>query len=286
MKITMKLLALCMCGAVLSGCVAPGHPQSQRSIQWIDPEPDGYYTGEQPDFANRFNPDPKGRKFRVAYLRLHLESIDGNMDGAAIKAAAGKGMSATYGIYMRFREQAMANRQTQNAQGSTDLENSFRTTVKSNYAFEKAKIGFHRAAADVVAAGGWDIDGGVFGEPTPREFAEHWDDVEFLNAELASRYSALFTTDESGFPLDIAMIGLYTKSDCTKSDPVVRTRFEAWCIGLPEHANVRLQHVFSTSEVFLDPYDSIAAAVFKLTDEQFEGLEPANPKDHEWLEEK
>lgn len=279
MKTTLKLLAFCICGAVLGGCVAPSQPR--RSIQWVDPEPDGYYTGENHDFANRFNPDPKGRKFRVAYLRLSLESIDGKVGGAAIKTAVRKSMSVSYGTYMRFREQAVAARQEQNDQGSTELENSFRASVKSNYAFEKANIRFHRAAAEVVAAGGWDINGGVFGEPTPRGFAEQLDDMESLNAELASRYPALFTTDESGFPLDIAMIGLYSKVN-----PVARTRFEAWCIGLPEHAFTGWSYALAPSEVFLDPYDSIAATVFKLTDEQFEGLEPANPKDHDWLEEK
>lgn len=279
MKMTMKPLMLCVFCAILGGCMTPSQPQ--RSFQWIDPEPDGYYTGEQADFANRFNPDPKGRKFRVAYLHISLQSIDGQVGASAIKAAVRKSLSPSYGSYMRFREQAMAARQGQDGQKNNELENSFRASVKSSLAYDRANIRFHRAAADVVAAGGWDMHGGVFGEPTPHEFAEHWEDMEFLNAELASRYPALFTTDGSGFPLDIAMIGLYTKGN-----PVVRTRFEAWCIGLPEHAFTGWSYALTPSEVFLDPYDSIAAAVFKLTDEQFEGLEPANPKDHEWLEEK
>ena len=283
MKMAMKLLVLGVCSAILSGCVAPVQPQ--RSIQWINPEPDGYYTGERPDFANRFNPDPQGRKFRVAYLCIRLESIEGKVGGEAIETAAENAMSLFYGTYMRFREQAtrfreqtMASRQGQNDQ---KLEDAFRASVKSGFSYERSNIKYHLAAANLVAAGGWDANGGVLGEPTPHEFARHCEDMEFLNAELASRYPDLFTTDESGFPLDIAMIGLYTQGY-----PFVRTRFEAWCIGLPEHANVGWNYAFQASEVFLDPYDSIADAVFQLTDEQFEGLEPANPKDHDWLEEK
>lgn len=283
MKMTMKLFSICICGAALSGCVSPGQSSKGfQSFQWVDPEPDGYYTGEQPDFANRFNPNPKGRKFRVAYLRFHMESIEGVEGGAAIKSAVEKSMYAIFEPYMAFREQAKASHPANYLQNDIKLGDSFRASVKNHFAYERTNIKVYLASADVVAAGGSDKLGGILGEPTPYEFAQHWEDMDYLNAELTSRYPRLFTTDESGFPLDIVMIGLYRMGN-----PVVRMRFESWCVGLPEHANIDWrQRVFKPSEAFLDPYDAIAAALFKLTDKQFEGLEPANPNDHNWLEEK
>lgn len=283
MKMTMKLLSICICCAALSGCVSPGQSSKGfQSFQWVDPEPDGYYTGELADFANRFNPDPKGRKFRVAYLRLDMESIEGVAGGDAIKSAVEKSMNADFEVYMAFREQAKASPRGQYFQENNELGNGFRRNIKNFFTSDRLKIKVYLASADVVAAGGTDKLGGILGEPTPYEFAQHWEDMDYLNAELTSRYPRLFTTDESGFPLDIVMIGLYRMGN-----PVVRMRFESWCVGLPEHANIDWrQRVFKPSEAFLDPYDAIAAALFKLTDKQFEGLEPANPNDHNWLEEK
>lgn len=262
------------------GCVVPG--QSARPLEWVNPEPDGYYTGEPPDFACRFNPDPLERKFRVAYLRLRLESVEGLGGGEAIKAAAEKGADNFYGDYMGFREQARESPrgQSNHAPENKGLSDAFRGSIKSRFSYERSNISYFLSAADMLAAGGWSGAGGVLGEPVTREFARHWEDMRFLNAELAARYPGIFTTDESGFPLDVVMIGLYVKGY-----PPVRTRFEAWLVGLPEHADIKgYIGFFKPSEVFLDPYDAIAAAVFKVSYEQFGGLAPANPKDHDWTE--
>lgn len=277
MKTTKTVFPLLLAIA-LAGCVSPGG--SSRHFTYVDPQPDGYYTGGHPDFAKRFNPDPQGRKFCVAYLRICLKDIEGLTGGTAIKADAEKAMDVFYGSYMGFREQAKDSHRGQYYKTSKEMFDTGQASVKSNFAYEKSKIELYVAAAHLVAVGGWNANGGVLGEPVPSEFAKHWEDMAFLNAELATRYPNLFTSDESGFPLDLTMIGLYKKDN-----PVERTRFEAWCVGLPEHANIGWENVFKPSEVFLDPYEAVAAALFKLTDEQFEGLEPANPKDHDWLEE-
>ena len=81
--------------------------------------------------------------------------------------------------------------------------------------------------------------------------------------------------------MEIAMIGLFTESR-----PVTRTRFEAWIVGLPEHDNAAGKMLFTPSEVYLDPYDAIAASLFKLSNTQFRGLEATEPGDFRWLVEK
>lgn len=276
-----KMLAAAVLAAVAgSGCAELGG--GHRTMQWVDPVPDGYYTGEKQDFAGRFNPDPQGRKFRVAYLDVCCESVDGMTGGDSLQSAAEKRMDYAFADYMGFREQARESDRARYYQRNPSMGESAKQLMHSKLSSENARINYLLASANLVAAGGWAAAGGAFGEQTPHEFMQHRTDANHLNAELERRYPGLFTTEEGGFPLEIATIGLYTQSD-----PVVRTRFEAWLVGLPEHAALKWvvgPKVFPASEVFLDPYEAIAAALFKLTDEQFEGLVPPNPKDHEWME--
>lgn len=274
-QIVKMLVATALVAAAGSGCVAP---QPKRSVQWIAPVPDGYYTGEKHDFANRFNPDPKGRKFRVAFMDIRLKEVNDIVGAEGFKRTAQKTMDVFMGDYLTFREQGKDSHQRKYYEENPELMAAALSSMKSGFSYAQTHIAFFLAGADVVAAGGWNRNGGALGEPEAREFMRHREDAGYINAELARRYPGLFTAEESGFPLEVAMIGLVTTSD-----PVVRTRFEAWLVGLPEHATRTGWGAFMPEEVHLSPYDAIAAAMFKLTDEQFEGLEPANPKDHEWV---
>lgn len=282
------LVVLLLAAAMGGGCcMAPPRPPpprntqerntqerntQARSIQWVDPAPDGYYTGARPNFANRANPDPAGRKFRLAFLRIRIHSVDGKTDGGMVKAVAQSTMRGLDTGYLPLRKR---ERDRARGMGNPDNNAPGDNIVKleqSYFAYEKSMIDYANATARYKQRG-------VFGEPVPRGFAHHWDDMDYLNAELASRYPALFTTSWSGFPVEIAMVALYTEKS-----PEVRTRFEAWLVGLPDNPNGAGMPVFMPTEAFLDPYDAIAAAFFKLTDAQFRGLEATEPGDHRWLE--
>ena len=52
----------------------------------------------------------------------------------------------------------------------------------------------------------------------------------------------------------------------------------------PTNLDCKKKAVFPVEEGWLSPYDAIAAALFKLSAEQFSGLEAANPNDHYWIE--
>lgn len=264
----------------LAGCATP---VGDNFPQWsyVDPPVDGHYAGKSHDFAGRFNPDPLGRKFRVAYLTPDLVKVDHAMGPQALQWVLVQDLSVTFQGYMAFREQARNNERAEMRRNESE-----RDFLKAHFAFSETQISHCLAAAEVAKMQGgrgrlmFDFSY-LLGESVPYEFMSHRHDMDSLNAQLASRYPNLFTTESSGFPLDVAMLGFYVPQN---APPFTRARFEAWLMGLPEDA-VQLR-IFEAEEAFLDPYEAVAAAVFKLTDEQFEGLEPANPKDHEWLEQK
>lgn len=251
--------------------------------QWtyVDPPVDGYFTGESHDFAECFNPDPLGRKFRVAYLTPKLVCVNDANGAQGLKWDLFKSLNISFQGYMAFREQASGNERAESRRSESE-----RALVKESFLLSEKQIGYCLAAADLAKTQGGRgtlsfAYGYALGESVPYEFMSLRHDMKSLNAQLASRYPNLFTAESSGFPLDIAMVGLYVPHN---TPPFTRVRFEAWLMGLPEDA-VQLR-IFEAGEVFLDPYEAVAAAVFKLTDEQFEGLVPANPKDHDWLEKK
>ena len=116
-RMTGAWTALVLAAAMGGGCcLAPPRPPppppkstQERSLQWVDPAPDGYYTGAWPNFAQRANPDPLGRKFRVAFLRIRLNSVDGKA-GEEVKAVAQsnmRGLSTGY-LPLRKREKDIA----------------------------------------------------------------------------------------------------------------------------------------------------------------------------------
>lgn len=280
-RMTGAWAALVLAAAMGGGCcLAPPRPPppppkntQENSLRWVDPAPDGYYTGARPNFAYRSNPDPLGRKFRVAFLRMRLHSVDGKAgeDVKAVTQSTMRGLSTGY-LPLRKWERDIARGVRD--PGDNPPNGTFPKLEKSYFAYEKSSINFINA----VAGDSSNKQGGAFGEPGPRGFARHWNDVDYLNAELASRYPALFTTSWSGFPVEIAMVGLFTESR-----PVTRTRFEAWIVGLPEHDNAAGKMLFTPSEVYLDPYAAIAASLFKLSDTQFRGLAATEPGDFRWL---
>ena len=111
--------------------------------------------------------------------------------------------------------------------------------------------------------------------------------LQRVNATLAQRFPALFSTDASAFPLDVIMVFAFQGSGNVRN----RSLYEAWLLGLPDHATITFQDackacaVFKAERGWTDPYDAIAASLFKLSTAQWDRLEPANPNDHSWRKE-
>lgn len=247
----------------LVGCMMPmggGFGSAQR----IDPEPNGYYTGETHDFASQANPDPNGRKFRVAFLRAHFIPVDAASDVAKAKGITSADAVPTVEELKTAAGESLAafldKRAIVNLSESWKQISAAKPHVVTTYDSESIP----RLPNGLRA---------ILGESIWQCFRN----VSILNAELASRYPNLFTTKESGFPLALAMIGFYSVEN-----PDIKTCYEAWIIGLPDDGEwVRS---LQSEEAFCDAYDASAASLFKLTSEQFKGLEPAAPGRRIWQE--
>lgn len=268
MKMTLKLLASCICGAVLAGCMSipSGTPNSTAHYPSVAPEPNGYYTGKNHDFANRANPDPLERKFHVAYLRVHFMPTDAAPD--------------------------MARRREENPLVGAPTVEELKQIVGETLAMYLSPDTVSSMKSMYANLPSWAVKPRLFptidGEAAPRLpgaqrtiFGESiWQcgmDVNRFNAELEKRYPQLFTTAGNGFPLTLAMVGLYSSQN-----PDIRTCYEAWVIGVPEDGEwVR---PLQAGEAFIDAWEASAAAVFALTEDQLEGLERAESGQRIWQE--
>ena len=265
----MKHTSSCLLFLVLSiaflgaGCVTPSN-----SHAFADPPVGEYFKGSTPDLNAKPPLDPINRKFRLAYL--WTEYAKAGADDALRKRAVEEKMHTFMWGYMSLREQASGSRLHSIVAGTPAVE-----AAQRNVAIGLSEGTF----IDLF------LEKGTVGDPIGRTFGERRSDVAAIAAELAARYPNLFTTDDDGFPLDVVICGVFT----APWEMRVKTAFEAWLIGTPEHADLadwdvsKPQSGFTASECFLDPYEAIAAAVHKLSRMQFEWLEPANPKDHDWL---
>lgn len=264
MKTLLQLLLPALAAAIIgTGCVAPSSPRA-----FADPPVGEYFKGSTPNLNAKPALDPANRKFRLAYL--WTEYARAGADNASSKKAVEEKMHFFMYLYMSLREQASKSRHHDIFAGTPALEAAMRKAAIS---------GSEGPFIDLF------LEKGTVGDPVGRAFGERRSDVPAIAAELAARYPNLFTTDDDGFPLDVVICGVFT----APWEMRVKTAFEAWLIGTPEHADLadwdssNSQSGFTASECFLDPYEAIAAAVHKLTRLQFEWLEPANPKDHDWL---
>lgn len=315
-----KVLAACAFAlAAGNGCVGIYGPDE---LQWVDPRPDGYYTGVEPKFAERGNPDPLGRKFRVAFLQAfphpcmyipnnlgyndrvlfrkvfpdssaHLTEYRGqpgyHLDTGELRPAVEKELAAPVFSIMPCREQAVDS-QALKRHLEIDSPEGVQTLRKTG--IEQCRLG-ERVIAQFLA-NTYDPDMTYsMSSPVDHAFLEGYPSEAWtrkLNQELAARYPALFSSDVSAFPLDVWIVVAFDRSgrECfARYGPErIRSLYEAWLLGLPEHAAVTFHDtvtqgaVFPAVQAYTDPYDAIAAAVFKLTEAQLEGLEPANPNDH------
>lgn len=239
------------------GCVAPPTGGGSGTASSVDPEPNGYYTGEVHDFAARANPDPLGRKFQVAYLRVHFMPTDVAPDMARLREENPLAGAPTVEELKQIVGETLA----------MYLSPDTVSAMKSMYANMPAWAVKPRIFPTIDGEAAPRLPGAqraIFGE----SIRQCGMDVNRFNAELEKRYPNLFTTGGNGFPLTLAMVGLYSSQN-----PDVRTCYEAWVIGVPEDGGwVR---PLQAEEAFLDAWEASAAAVLALTEDQFEGLERA-----------
>ncbi len=288
---TRAAVALALVAAAVSGCAEFGGP---REIRWIDPPADGYYTGTAPQFAQRRNPDSQGRKFRVAFLQAFPKTCTYVQEGLYIgsrrpgvrleegnlREIVEKKLQGTAFHVMPFREQARdSEAHAYYLNGSPGLYRAAQKTGLSLYSGDEGLIGQFLMNADDPT-----MLNSIAG-PVDRAFLSGWPSAAWtrrLNAELEMRYPEVFSSDASAFPLDVWIVVAFDRTGQER----VRSLYEAWLLGLPEHATITFQDtlkpgaIFRAEQAYTDPYDAIAAAVFKLTAQQLENLDPANPNDH------
>lgn len=315
-----KVLAVCAFAlAAGNGCVGIYGPDE---LQWVNPRPDGYYTGIEPKFAERGNPDPLERKFRVAFLHAFPHPclyVPNNMDyndrvlfkkvfpdscayiaqysgrpgyhpdTGELRGAVEKELAASTFCVMPFREQAVES-QAHKQHLETDSPASYQTTR----ALGPALYDKDGALIAEYLANTYDPDKArSMSSPIDHAFLEGYPSetwMRHLNEELAARCPAVFSADASAFPLDVWIVVAFDRGgrECfARHGPErIRSLYEAWLLGLPEHATITFHDtvtqgaLFRADQAYTDPYDAIAAAVFKLSPEQLENLDPANPNDH------
>ena len=257
------LLSVAGCAATSARPSGAAKASGATAVLARVPFVDTYCTTEDPRFSERPSPDPLGRKFHIAFLQLSI--VD--RDPKETDAQRVKDMSHGKNTWMCFRQQAEDSASARNLKQSESLAKSFQDYMKASRRYLELRM-----------------DGMRFANPSVQRFVRARNDGEALSGELSQRYPNLFSADPGAFPLDV--IVLMARSP----DPAsMATCFEAWLVGLPEHAALadarKPGGIFRADRGYPSPWDAIAAALFKLSDNQFEGLEPANPLDHAWLEE-
>ena len=296
MKTPLQLLLPALAAALLgSGCATR---QYIPSISLVDPTPDGYFTDEKHDFNSQMTLDPQQRKFRIEYLWVEMNYLASHdSPKAAIKA----GTKIIFFPYMGLREQAQSSDWGKFCTGGkgSQREEAAKGVTKSIRSHSPLTLEWIRYKKE-------------------REFVKQCNDVVAINGELSRRFPNLFTTDPSGFPLTILLCGAFGTTRGPEGVVQPKTIYEAWLIGIPEHADLKNEYdpdtflatlrqsltyakdlhltiaispltpdprAFPQTEAFTDPYDAFAASLFKLSPEQWESLDPANPDDYLWLSE-
>lgn len=296
---TTPLFAIAL--TTMIGCVTRNESLSNNydsnwlSQYYVTPPISDYYPGESTDFSIYAPSDPQGRKFRIAYIRVICKQCKNpEMAKQVIEhAAAGFALS-----YMGLREQNASN---YHSEGS--LLQAFRGNAKAAMKYDEAVVKSYLDSPNQLIDAYYDYlhhfknrtrrDGMTYSlgregrswKVDRCDFIKLRHNIQDLNMALEALYPHLFSTEESAFPLDVLLV-----MACNRDEkPPMKAISEAWLIGLPEHANLVGNEYYNDGKLFpaergwLSPYEATAAALFKLTSEQWDGLEPANPYDHSWI---
>lgn len=290
---SVAVCVLCLGCVVPQTQTVPASPAGVRPERYVEPARDGYYTGANHHFEARKLPGSLSRRFKVARLTTLLVEAPASVE--CIHAVA-KGVKQP--IYMADAAAAIQKRMNQFAFVMTLREQAVGSLAykavrgESGSSLDVAAHNLARAMLDAFRA---DAELAVNNAKRANMFPANslgeekairlWDvyrkNPSALTAELAHRYPNAFSTASDAFPLDIVICGAWTKPGFRISAPV----YEAFALGLPEHAQLAGWQprnnggVFETSEAFADPVDAVAAAVFRLSAEQLDGLQPMNPND-------
>ena len=277
MKTPLQLLLPALAAALLgSGCVAPQY--DNRIVEFVDPPRSDYYTGAVPDFSIRQSPYRNGRKFRVANLLVATGNVELSPDAKTGMEDLVRENFANY--YMRIRRQAADSPARKSM--TPRIFNATRSVVVSFNAY------YAENTAKLIANSQNPRMKYSIAAPVDQSFlngygTKRW--IREVNDELIRRHPNLFSDDETAFPVDIVMGMLYDGNGRQRS----RSLYEAWLVGLPEHANITPEDcyknggIFQAEQGYCDPYDTIAAALFKVNSSQLDWIEPANPEDYEWI---
>lgn len=259
-----------------TGCVSPQSGTSgSRFIQYTDPIPNGYFTGEIPDFGTKQTLDPMNRKFRVAYLQVFATRCEDFASAAKVMEEGIKDDVASQ--YMALREQAADSHARKFL--TPQMYEANKSVAQSGSTFINVWLANSRDPRKLY----------TMSSPVEHAFladypSEGW--LAKVNADLAAKYPNLFSNDSSAWPIDLVMEVIFDGTGQQRTYSL----YEAWILGLPEHAlitfgdTVNAGAIFKAQRGFVSPLDAIAAALLKLSPEQWEGLEPANPNDHSWLQ--
>ena len=289
---TLLAVVLCLGCVVTQTQAAPASSARVNPERYVEPAKDGYYKAIDHHFEAMHLPDPRQRKFKVARFTTLLVEAPPSMEclHAAAKgkiqpiymadaaAAIREGMRQ-FTTLMALREQAagsFAYRAIGGEPGSK-LDAAARELARAK--LRRFRAFAASAVADAKAAQMYPANS-LGEEKAIRLWDVYRNNPSALTAELARRYPNAFSTDAGAFPLDIVICGAWTKPGFRISAPV----YEAFALGLPEHAQLagwksNDEGVFETSEGFADPVDAVAAALFRLSAEQLDGIQPMNPKD-------
>lgn len=271
--IALPLLVAALIGA---GCVAPG--AGTRSVEFIDPPLSDYYQGEASGFDYRSAPGSTSRKYRVVNLQLATHNIERYPDiNAGVESEIQRDFAQ---YYMPCREQASASPvRCDMTQRQLDASRSVIVSFNAFYAKNTAKLIANSENPRMTYS---------IANPIDQTFlrgygSKRW--IREINDELVRRYPNLFSNDETAFPVDLLMEMMYDGSGRRRT----RSLYEAWLVGLPEHADITIGdcvnpgRLFKAKQAYTNPYDAIAAAIFKEDASRLDWMEPANPSDYEWI---
>lgn len=273
---TLLILPAITVVAIMAGCLTP----IDRKIapRFIDPPVTSYFTGEVPDFANRQTKDPQSRKIRIA--NLWVECIAGhyvnNADFKKVAAIVESNMRNFALYFLPLRKQAAGSKARMRLSDDMVAAQQKGCRYRRNSVlFEKYKYSVPgKYKYTMMYPSDWEFLDGYPGE--------EW--IQGVNAELSNRYPNLFSMGDDAFPVDAVLALVH--------DPVggerIKTVFEAWLLGVPFHAEIitedfRDGRIFKADRAFMDPHDALSAALFKLSESDWEGLEKSNPDDFSWL---
>lgn len=264
-----------MLAAALSlqtGCVAPldrtGNVQDLKANGSV-PVCDDYIVRDVSDFATRANPDPSGRKFRIAYLTVFAEECSSMREARNVIS---KCCNLLISYYFVCRKQAADSPGLQTYSESS--LKAYRRMYESYERGNRTTIPLKLKAGDIPRKNNWEF----FSDYPSGRWLKH------VNEELEKRYPNVFSSSPHAFPLDAIQVFAYDASKKSSAESV----HEVWLLGLPEHGNIPLSPVdykkklVATRQAFTDPYEAIAAALFSVPSSSLAGIQPMDPEDHAW----